>query len=524
MVDQVGRPLPGGGGSAARPNILLVVSDQERQRGWLPPEVRLPWRERLMAEGLEFTRYYTHSSPCSPSRASLMTGRYLPRHGVVDNVIMPEHTELDPSVATIGTLLRAAGYRSSYIGKWHLSQDAHPAMERYGFSDWEGNDRHFMGWAGTGVHFDPVIASNAAQWLRTNARPPKRPGTDAPSPWFLTVALVNPHDVMWFPVDQPGYEQMHPDEVAGVRRVLENAAWKEDDTLPVYDRPYEEFFDALPANFADDLHTKPEAHRQWRWDQQHGLWGYIDPSDKGAWLRHLDYYVELHRLADESLGTVLRALDETGAWDDTAIIFTSDHGDMCGSHGLRSKGPFVYDEIMRVPLYVKVPGVTRPGTTTDALATHVDLAATICSLAGVDPAVAAPDGEATVQGVDLAPVFAHPATSVRDHVLFAQDSAQTKNLNNVRYALRGFFDGQTKYARYYGVGGGKPSTGLWGKDPGRKLFDVDCAFDDQDHEWYEHDSDPLELVNLAHDPSRREQLREQFARLRAYERDEMERL
>ena len=131
--------------------------------------------------------------------------------------------------------------------------------------------------------------------------------------------------------------------------------------------------------------------------------------------------------------------------------------------------------------------------------------------------------EPTLQGVDLTPVLADPAASVRDHVLFAQDSAQTENLNRVRYALRGFFDGTTKYARYYGVGGGKPSTGLWGKDPGRKLFDVDCAFDDQDHEWYDHDTDPLELVNLANDRGRRGQLREQFARLRTYETDEMER-
>ena len=241
-------------------------------------------------------------------------------------------------------------------------------------------------------------------------------------------------------------------------------------------------------------------------------------------MRHLDYYVELHRLADQSLGTVLTALEESGAWDDTVVIFTSDHGDMCGSHGLRSKGPFVYDEIMRVPLYMKVPGMTRPASTTDALATHVDLAATVCALARVDPVNAGGDTGSTLQGVDLSPVLADPAASVRDHVLFAQDSAQTQNLNNVRYALRGFFDGTTKYARYYGVGGGKPSTGLWGKDPGRKLFDVDCAFDDQDHEWYDHDSDPLELVNMANDRSRRGQLRELFGRMRSYENEEMERL
>ena len=165
-----------------------------------------------------------------------------------------------------------------------------------------------------------------------------------------------------------------------IRQVLESAAWKDDDALPVFTDPYAEVVDELPANFDDDLHAKPEAHRQWRWDQQHGLWGYIDPADKGAWLRHLDYYVKLQQLADRNLGTVLSALEATGAWDDTIIIFTSDHGDMCGSHGLRSKGPFVYDEIMRVPLYMRVPGMTTPGSTTSALGTHVDLAATICAL------------------------------------------------------------------------------------------------------------------------------------------------
>jgi arylsulfatase A-like enzyme len=329
------------------------------------------------------------------------------------------------------------------------------------------------------------------------------------------VALVNPHDVMWFPVDQPGYREQHPDDVAAIRSVLESAAWKDDDALPVFTEPYPEVADRLPPNFDDDLHTKPEAHRQWRWDQQHGLWGFIDPADTRAWLRHLDYYVHLHRMADDNLGTVLAALEASGAWDDTVIIFTSDHGDMCGSHGLRSKGPFVYDEIMRVPLYVRAPGITTPGSVTAALGSHVDLAATVCSLAGVDPAAAS----ATVQGTDLSPVLADPSASVRDHILFAQDSAQTVALNGVRYALRGFYDGTTKYARYYGVGGGKPSTGLWGASPGHKLFDVDCGFDDNDHEWYDHDSDPHELVNLANDRSRRSELRDAFERMRGYERE-----
>jgi arylsulfatase len=317
---------------------------------------------------------------------------------------------------------------------------------------------------------------------------------------------------MWFPIDQPGYDERHPDEVRRARRVLEWAKWKDDDVLPIFDTSYEEVCEDLPPNFGDELIDKPAAHRQWRWDQQHGLWGYIDPGDKKAWLRHLDYYVKLQRMADESLGTVLGALEESGAYDDTIIVFTSDHGDMCGSHGLRSKGPFVYEEIMHVPCYVRVPGVTQPGSQSDALATHVDLASTICALGGVDPS-----NQPSLKGVDLGPVLENPSASVRDHVLFAHDTAHTDEINHTRYAIRGFFDGQTKYARYYGVGGGKPGTGLWGKDPGHKLFDVDASFADQEHEWYDLHDDPYELVNLAHDGGRRTELHENYERLLEYE-------
>ncbi len=353
-----------------------------------------------------------------------------------------------------------------------------------------------MGWAGTGVAFDPVIADSAAAWLRANAA--------SSQPWFLTVALVNPHDVMWFPIDQPEWRSLHPDALEAARALLEASRWKDDETLPAYERDYPSVVDTLPENLHDDLYTKPDAHRAWRWSQQHGIWGYIDPSDKEAWRRQLDYYVELHRLADESLGVVLSALEQAGVWDETAIISTSDHGDMCGSHGLRSKGPFVYDEIMRVPMHVRVPSVTGPGSTTNALSSHVDLARTICGLAGVEP-------DPAMQGVDL---FSGTA---RDHVLFAHDSAHTKLVQQTRYAIRGMFDGRYKYARYYGVGGGKPGDDPFYRHPTAKQYDVDADFDDQDHELYDLHEDPHELVNLAHDPGRRNDVRARFELLKSLE-------
>ena len=494
-----------------RRNILLVVSDQERQRSWLPAGLRLPWRESIMADGLELTNYWTHSSPCSPSRASMMTGRYLPSHGVVDNVILPWHTELDPGIPTIGRLLaERAGYRSSYIGKWHLSYGPSPNMEAYGYADWSGDDRHFMGWAGTGVHFDPIIADNAAHWLQANGAGGR--------PWFLTVALVNPHDVMWFPIDQPGYQADNREAVEVAKGFLSAAKWKDSDPIPAYEGDYPEVFDELPANFADDLTSKPAAHRAFRHSQQHGVWGYLDPADKAAWLRQLDYYAELHRLADESLSVVLSALAASGAAAETAVIFTSDHGDMCGSHGLRSKGPFVYSEIMKVPCYLKVPGLTSPGSVSDALASHVDLAPTICALAGIDASEVA-----GLAGVDLSPVLADRAASVRDHVLFAMDSAHTSHVRATRYALRGYFDGRVKYARYYGIGGGKPNDDFTpASRRSGKQVGVGAAFDEQEHEMYDLADDPGELVNLAGDPARRRDVRERFDELASYEAAELQ--
>ena len=145
-----------------QPNILFVISDQARPA--LPRSVRLPWRERPATLGNHYT-----SSPCSPSRTTMHTGLHVPDHGVLDNTVFPWHASLDPAVPTVGSVLRAAGYRSSYIGKWHLSYGPTPPMEAYGYSDWEGNDQHFMGWAGTGA-------------LRRSSRPTPPTGSPATPP------------------------------------------------------------------------------------------------------------------------------------------------------------------------------------------------------------------------------------------------------------------------------------------------------------------------------------------------------
>jgi len=485
------------------PNILLIVSDEERRNDWMTGVVDLPAHRRLREDGLSFDRYYTHSSPCSPSRASLYTGRYLHQHGVAGNVSFPTHTPLDPATPTIGSLLTDAGYRSSYLGKWHLSHGGQPDMVSYGYLDWEGDDKQFTGNAWTGRHFDPIITDQAIDWLGEHG--------DRTEPWCLTVALVNPHDIMWYPADHRSYQDRDPETAAALRLIHDLYLKDVDLEFPPEDYPRR--FDTLPANFDDDLHTKPEIQRAWRQvrNTEHMV-GRIDLDDHDTWLRGLDYYAWLHEELDVNLARLLAALDRLGIYDDTMIVYTSDHGDACGSHGLRAKLPCVYEEVMGVPLIVKAPGVPA-GTRTDALATHVDLATTLVAAGGGDTSA--------LSGVDLGPVLADPATSVRDHVLFAQDAAQSDLLRNCRYAVRGFFDGTTKYARYYGIGGGVDRQGNVPEgSQATKVFDVDAAFDDHDHEWYEAADDPHELVNLAHDRSRRHEVREHFERLKAYEAEE----
>lgn len=487
-----------------RPNILLIVSDQERQRDWLPAGYPLPNRQRLIDGGLEFTNHYTHSSPCSPSRATLFTGQYMAEHGVTENSTGPNNPVLAYDTPTLGHMLRKQGYTTAFKGKWHLENTSTPNMDAYGFGDWEGDDRSWWGLAGTGTEFDGPIAGQAADWIQSHA--------EDDDPWFLSVGLVNPHDIMWFPIDQDWFWQREPEYTERARKRLNFRDWGRKDNLPAFPHELERWFTELPENFHDDLHTKPEVHRRWMTQMvKLGSPGVMERDDTDIWLRQMDYYAQLHQLNDQHVGTILAAMDATNQWEDTIVIFTSDHGDQCGSHQLRSKGPWNYQETMRIPLYVVAPGVTTPGTQTNAMSCHLDVARTIAEFGGVDAADAP-----TLRGESLSPVFADQSAQIRDHVLFAQEWPWYSGVEHTRYASSGVFDGRYKYCRYYGVGGGNDAAG--NKLTGDSMqFGRDASFDDHDHEFYDLHEDPHEMVNLAMDRSRREEVRRRFADLRALE-------
>jgi arylsulfatase len=239
---------------------------------------------------------------------------------------------------------------------------------------------------------------------------------------------------------------------------------------------------------------------------KHSRPGIINPEDERLWLMQLNYYLQLHILNDLCLQKILFTLDQKDLWKNTVIIFTSDHGDQCGSHKLRSKGPWNYQETMNVPLYIVSPEWNGPRVTNN-LTSHIDLAPTIFNLAGSNKKF-----EYKFEGKNLIDILDNPSVPIREYVYFAQEWPWYPGVEKVRYASSGFFDGRFKYARYYGVGGGVTNMGL--EMTGKMEIKRNAPFDLVEHELYDLQEDPFELNNLGQTKSSKRSLtKKQFQRL-----------
>ncbi|MEZ0095247.1 sulfatase-like hydrolase/transferase [Streptacidiphilus sp. EB129] len=483
------------------PNILLIVTDEERFNVPRPAGFSLPARERLATRGTTFEHYYAASAMCSSSRSVIYTGQHLPLTEIYDNDNMPYIRPLDPKLGTIGTMLRAAGYYTTYQGKWHLSncyitpESQGPttnALEPYGFSefnDWGDID----GGAWAGLKVDPVIAGQAVGWLRNRA-----PAVSQEQPWFMAVNFVNPHDIMSFDYGGTSPVQLPP---GLAHAVITKAAAQ----IPVYQRTWE--FD-LPASLHDDLSGAAPAVLEYA-RMLDTVFGPV--ADDSRWREGLNFYLNCLRDVDRSVETVLDALEASGQADHTVVIFTSDHGEMAGSHGLRQKGNLAYDENFHVPLIISHPDFAG-STRTSAVASAVDLAPSILAFAGVDEAAVASQFPA-LHGRSLVPVL--EGGSVRDGALTAVESIVNldaafwaefgdpdlpKRIEsgalrpdwNKRGFLRGYTDERYTFARYFSPGHpNRPTT-------------AEELFADNDIVLYDRQQDPAEMRNLATDPVHRE--------------------
>jgi arylsulfatase A-like enzyme len=347
-----------------QPNILILCMDQWQTHMDVPAPVRFPAMERLEAQGVSFDRQYCTVPICTPSRASMWTGVHAKHTGLWDNTNFAWITELSPEIPTIGHLLREQGYYTAFKGKWHLSEVARSedALERYGFSDYQQWGEMF-GAPLQGAQLDGTAVFETVDWLEHRA-------SRLDQPWLLVCSLVNPHDIMFYQSDP--VEEPHPNgSMAGLQTSEQRLSWFE----PQWDLE-------LPDNFADDYRLQPMGVRHYKelFDLNYGR---VPDDREDLWLKRRNYLVNCMRLVDHEFGRILDALDRLDLWKDTVVVFTSDHGEMNGAHRMTQKGAIHFDEAAICNLTICAPDGPQ-GRRTAAVGSHLDLAPTLLSFAGLD--------------------------------------------------------------------------------------------------------------------------------------------
>ncbi len=497
---------------ADRPNVLFILTDQERYFPSWPTGYELPGRQRLQELGATFTNHQITSNVCTPSRSTIYTGHHIQRTTVFDNVNFPWSNDLPGDLPTIGHRLRDIGYYSAYLGKWHLSRaldttdvyaganpDFGDILDGYGFSDFVGPG-DVIGMTHGGYRADEMIGAAARRWLRTRAQDL----ADDDTPWFLAVNLVNPHDVMMFDTDRPG-------------EVVQTAG---PTMVPVAPAPpsalYASSWDiALPETRHEpwDAPGRPPAHGEYQ-EARRFLTGLI-PDEDDRWKALLDYYLNCIRDCDRQVHALLQELEDQGMLDGAVVIQTSDHGELGGAHQMSGKGTTAYREQDHVPLVIKHPDGPQ-GSTVDALTSHVDLVPTILGCVGQEPS----DVD-DLPGRDITPaLFGGSSTdihAVRDATLYAFNMFTVLDADFIgaianakvtgqqpetppqfdfskRGAIRSVFDGRHKFSRYFSpLEHDRPET----------FHELTSR---NDLELFDLDADPTESVNLAADPQARKDL------------------
>jgi arylsulfatase A-like enzyme len=348
--------------AAANPplNIVVLYGDDWRHDtlGCAGnPVVQTPRIDQLAREGMRFTNNCVTTSICGVSRATLLTGQWMSRHG--NKAFEMFKT---PWAETYPGKLRASGYWVGHVGKWHNGK--FPA-EHYDFGpDRITPMRHWLKQAdGTEIHVTKKNENDALEFLR--ARP-------ADKPFCLTLAFVATH------AEDANPKQYLPQP--------ESMAWYQDVTVPVAKTATEEHFRRLPPFIAND---KNEGRNRWKWR--------FDTPEKYQTM--MKNYFRMATEADAVCGRVVDELRRQGVLDRTLIIFTTDNGYFHAEHGLADKW-YPHEESIRVPLIVRDPRMPagRRGRIDAALTLNVDLAPTILAAAGLP----APRG---MQGRDVAALY-----------------------------------------------------------------------------------------------------------------------
>lgn len=331
-------------------NILVFLTDDHgawASRPYGNSEVETPTLDFLAKTGTRYQNAFTPSPVCSPARACFFTGKLPSQHGIHDwiqETANPGTAWLDRNEKNLGQYLQGAGYQTALVGKWHCGQSQLPQK---GFDKWFSYTRgqyphfgkQFFSDQGRPVerygHQSALLADEAISFLKTRS---------GDKPFFLFVGLVDTHSPF----------SHHPERLVSRYRNARFSDIPNDRlSLPIGMRPRTDF---LPKT--------QEEGREWL----------------------AQYYAAVSHI-DEQMGRVVDQLETLGVLDETLLVYTSDHGHMNGHHGIYTKGNGTlpqnfYDESIRVPLFIRAPGLFPAGRTETAFVDHLDLFQTLAAAGG----------------------------------------------------------------------------------------------------------------------------------------------
>jgi arylsulfatase A-like enzyme len=496
------RERPDPNPAAGRPNVLVIIADQLRpdHLGFGGhPLVSTPHLDALAAEGVAFGNVHVTNPTCMPSRASLMTGRWPQQHGTRCNGL-----PLDPDVSTLPGDLASCGYRTSAVGKLHhqnmgwdfepeqreqimlsepqLLEDCLPDARRpvrdAGWDRWEDSLLHseqpvtmpgdYYGYQEVDLvvgHGDRP-SGHYVHWARERGF---NPLTDAGPQRAL-----DDHGGHWAQVYTSAVPAgLHPSAYVAERtcaRLEDHAADGEpfflfasfpDPHHPFappagYDRLYDPADVPVPDTFHQDHSNSPEHVR--RMAERRGMPG-EDPTM--TWIATEEQYrvacaaeLGLITLLDDQVGRILQTLERTGLAENTVVVFTSDHGDMFGDHGMMLKHFTHYRGVTNVPLVMRVPaglpgagvGISPAARTaaSTALVSNADLVPTLLELTGVP-------GHRGIQGRSLVPLLRGEASVHRRALIVEEDQPFGLDGLPAPVHIRSVITPEARYTRYFGT-------------------------------------------------------------------------
>lgn len=453
-----------------RPNVVVIVVDDWRWDEFGAaghPFLETPNIDRVAREGALFVNAFHAVSLCSPNRATLLTGQYPSQHGIIDNVARNRASHALP---TFPRALQQAGYRTAFLGKWHMGNDP---TQRPGFDYW-------VGLPGQGRSVDPeffedgrrhVVPGYATDLLTDRAIGfiERHASDDAPFLLYLAHKAIHP-DVV-----QRDDGSLDLESELGYVPAPRHAGRYRDVALPRRGNRIETLgqLDGQPAI-------------------RHALATLVAGADTGDVSRlapprtderTVRRRAEMLLAVDESLGRIMAVLAARGLLDRTAIILTSDNGFFYDEHGLTSERRMPYEESIRNPLLIRYPPLVAAGARPTGLAVTTDLAPTVLDLAG---APIAP----TIQGRSLVPLLRGRDAGWRQSLLVEFYTNENPFLHLADMDYRAVRTDRYKFIHW-------------------------MRFPDQD-ELYDLEVDSLELTNLARDPRHarvRAELREELGRL-----------